>query len=130
MGGKVLAVQHLSFFAVVAVPTELRIVCSYLLANFKPSDVLADLNNNAAGLMAGNDGHSRLSVTIVDVQIRTANATRFHCIQSLAYPSLLLLDSVPLIRISWAFGCGTGIVTKEKSLISLYWIAFISAGIS
>jgi len=36
----------------------------------------------------------------------------------------------PLIRISCAFGSGTGIVTSEKSLILLYRIAFISVGMT
>jgi hypothetical protein len=34
------------------------------------------------------------------------------------------------MRISCAFGSGTGIVTSEKSLILLYRIAFISVGMT
>lgn len=64
------------------VSTELRVVCSYLVADLKSRDVLANLNNDAAGLVAGNDGHSRFEIAIVDVQICTANATGFHYMQS------------------------------------------------
>lgn len=34
----------------------------------------------------------------------------------------------PLIKASWALGDGTAFVTREKSLILLYWIAFIDLG--
>jgi len=37
---------------------------------------------------------------------------------------------LPLIKISCPFGSGTGIVTREYSLIFVYLIAFISFGIT
>jgi hypothetical protein len=78
VGCEILAVQQLSLSAIMTVSTELRVFCSYLVADLKSRDVLADLNNDAAGLVAGNDGHSRFEIAIVDVQICTANATGFH----------------------------------------------------
>jgi hypothetical protein len=60
-----------------AIPTQLRIVCRHLIAELKPLDVLADFHNNPARLVAGDYRHCRVEVAIMDVEVGSADSTRF-----------------------------------------------------
>jgi hypothetical protein len=74
---KVLAIQHLPLSAEMAIPTQLRIVCRHLIAKLKPLDVLTDFHDNPARLVAGDYRHCRVEVAIMDVEVGSADSTRF-----------------------------------------------------
>lgn len=114
-----------------AVSAQLRVVCRHFVANFKSLHVLSDLDNNPARLVSSHDWHCRIEVAIVDVKIGTADSARFYygSVRSVKIRARFILG-VPLMRTSCPFGCGTGIITSEKSLTLLYRIAFISVGMT
>jgi hypothetical protein len=64
------------------------------------------------------------------MDVGATDAARFNLLQLAVASNLELVGFLPLIRISCAFGSGTGIVTSEKSLILLYRTAFISDGMT
>lgn len=75
---EVLAVQRLPLAAVVAPPAQLRVVGRHLVAQREGAlDRAADGDDDAGGLVAGHDGHARVEVAVVDVQVGSADAAGF-----------------------------------------------------
>lgn len=62
-----------------AVSTEFGVIRRNLITDCKALDRFSDLDNDPTGFVAGDDRHLGVEVAIVDVQICSADATRFHC---------------------------------------------------
>ena len=77
MGQKVLAIQQLAFSAVMAISTELRVICCDFVSNLETLYQVADLNNNAAGLVSRDYRHGGIKIAVVNVQVRAADTARF-----------------------------------------------------
>lgn len=58
MGSEILAEQELSLAAVMAVSTQLRIVCGHLVSKLESRDSLSDLDDDSASLVSSDHRHS------------------------------------------------------------------------
>lgn len=76
MSFEVLAVEQLALSTVMAIPAKLRIIRRDLVANLEALHRLADLDNDAAGLVSCHHRHCRVEIAIVDVQVGPTDAAR------------------------------------------------------
>ncbi len=73
---EVLAVEQLAFSAVMAISTKLRIIRSDFVSNLETLHRLADLDNDAAGLVSCYHRHCRIKIAVVDVKVSSTDTAR------------------------------------------------------
>ncbi len=133
MSFEVLAVEQLAFSAVMAISAELRVIRSNFVSNLEALYRLADLDNDAAGLVSCNHRHCRVEIAIVDVKISPTDTARLDYISMLTSKLFNTEDADDQFKRTFyqyfmSFWLGDWHRNEGETLILLYRMAFISAG--
>lgn len=78
VSNKILTEQQLSFAAEMTVPAQLRVVSRNTITNREARNPGSNGYDYSRSLVTSNDRHIGLKVTVMDVQVGTANPARFY----------------------------------------------------
>jgi hypothetical protein len=78
VSSEILTIEQLSLTAIVTVAAQFRVISSDFVSQLESRHIFADFDNYATGFVSSDHRHSRIEISIVDVEISTAHTAGFH----------------------------------------------------